>query len=573
MAVFLGFGAGGDAAEQDYSYPATETDGINTSTSRQQAECQRMCELSFLPLRPGALEDAEVTEFIEQGIINGVGEAVLMRAKHTSYLMRGLNGLGPGFISLDASRPWMIYWILHSLDLLDQFPEGEMVDRILETVLSCQDPERGGFGGGPQQLPHGAPMYASVLALLLIGTPEAYTGVDRPALYRFFMSLKHASGGFRMHDDGEVDARGTYTVIAVASLLNMLTEELTEGVADFAVRCQTYEGGFGGEPWNEAHGGYTFCAFASLVILGACERADLEGLRRWLCARQMRAEGGFQGRTNKLVDGCYSFWQGGAVALLDYVTAGRHTEVRRRDNLGRLVLTTLTETAATTTTTTTPPLQHPRRTANGAVSSSSSSSSPASARKEHGGDVNAGNPSPPPGGEPPPSADEGGQEHPDSGTSPPPSSAAASAAAPPPGEGGAGGHGGGGGAEEVEGDTVEVGGRLGGDLVEDGDGLIFARRKLQEYVLMCSQQSNGGLRDKPGKPRDFYHTCYTLSGLSVAQHCLSETPTVVGNSSNLLRRTNPVYNIPEDKVSGAIRFFAGLPSDHESLMAAKERAS
>lgn len=42
------------------------------------------------------------------------------------------------FISLDASRPWMIYWILHALDLLDHFPQGEMVDRILQTVLSCQ---------------------------------------------------------------------------------------------------------------------------------------------------------------------------------------------------------------------------------------------------------------------------------------------------------------------------------------------------------------------------------------------------------------------------------------------------
>ncbi|CAN0441763.1 unnamed protein product, partial [Ectocarpus sp. 13 AM-2016] len=36
------------------------------------------------------------------------------------------------------------------------------------------------------------------------------------------------------------------------------------------------------------------------------------------------------------------------------------------------------------------------------------------------------------------------------------------------------------------------------------------------------------------RPRDFYHTCYTLSGLSVAQHCLSESPAVMGNSSNLL---------------------------------------
>ena len=33
--------------------------------------------------------------------------------------------------------------------------------------------------------------------------------------------------------------------------------------------------------------------------------------------RQMRLEGGFQGRTNKLVDGCYSFWQGGAFPLIN----------------------------------------------------------------------------------------------------------------------------------------------------------------------------------------------------------------------------------------------------------------
>lgn len=54
-------------------------------------------------------------------------------------------------------------------------------------------------------------------------------------MYRFFVSLKHESGGFRMHDDGEVDVRGTYTVIAIASLLNILTPELSRGVADFAV--------------------------------------------------------------------------------------------------------------------------------------------------------------------------------------------------------------------------------------------------------------------------------------------------------------------------------------------------
>ncbi|CAN0134036.1 unnamed protein product [Scytosiphon promiscuus] len=508
MAMFLGFP--GDEGEEAYSYPTTETDGVSTATSRQQSECERMCELSFLPLRRGALEDEELTDFIEEGIVNAAGEAVLMRAKHKAYLMRGLCGLGPGFISLDASRPWMVYWILHSLDLLGHFPEREVAQRVVRTILSCQDPVNGGFGGGPQQLPHCAPMYASVLSLLLVGTPEAYGAIDRPSLYRFFASLKHASGGFRMHDDGEVDARGTYTVIAVASLLNMLTPELSEGVADFAVRCQTYEGGFGGEPWNEAHGGYTFCAFASLVILGAAERADLEGLRRWLCARQMRAEGGFQGRTNKLVDGCYSFWQGGAVALLDYVRAGRQSEVSHRDTSGRLV------------TTPSPPQERPPRQQHRRHEEQNASAATKQDRQpEAGGNADH------------PSACDGEQP---------------------------------GGVSDAGGAAITNASQG----QEAGGGLAFARKRLQEYVLMCSQQSDGGLRDKPGKPRDFYHTCYTLSGLSVAQHCLSDrSPTVVGNSSNLLRRTNPVYNIAEDKVSRAVSYFAALPSDHRTLSTAK----
>jgi len=28
------------------------------------------------------------------------------------------------------------------------------------------------------------------------------------------------------------------------------------------------------------------------------------------------------------------------------------------------------------------------------------------------------------------------------------------------------------------------------------------------------------MRDKPGKPRDFYHSCYALSGLSISQFCV-----------------------------------------------------
>lgn len=38
--------------------------------------------------------------------------------------------------------------------------------------------------------------------------------------------------------------------------------------------------------------------------------------QHWVTSRQMRFEGGFQGRCNKLVDGCYSFWQAGLLPLV-----------------------------------------------------------------------------------------------------------------------------------------------------------------------------------------------------------------------------------------------------------------
>ena len=44
-------------------------------------------------------------------------------------------------------------------------------------------------------------------------------------------------------------------------------------------------------------------------------------MQRWASSRQMKFEGGFQGRTNKLVDGCYSFWQGALFPLLQFVFA------------------------------------------------------------------------------------------------------------------------------------------------------------------------------------------------------------------------------------------------------------
>lgn len=61
-----------------------------------------------------------------------------------------------------------------------------------------------------------------------------------------------------------------------------------------------------------------------------------------------------------------------------------------------------------------------------------------------------------------------------------------------------------------------------GAEVGSATGSLYNSRALQCWVLRACQQLKGGLRDKPGKPPDYYHTCYCLSGLSSAQHLPGE---------------------------------------------------
>jgi protein farnesyltransferase subunit beta len=169
---------------------------------------------------------------------DGVG---LCRLQHAAYAGRGLRGLPGGYASLDASRPWLCYWVLNALDLLNALPStptststssstrstpakrttpsssspsaslASMTSRVVDFLKRCQAPS-GGFGGGPGQLPHMAPTYAAVNALVIVGTEEAYRAIDRPGLHAFLLARKRPDGSFTMHEDGEVDIRGSCRV-------------------------------------------------------------------------------------------------------------------------------------------------------------------------------------------------------------------------------------------------------------------------------------------------------------------------------------------------------------------------
>lgn len=256
---------------------------------------------------------------------------VLLTDLHIAFLRQYLTHLPTSYQCLDASRPWLCYWIIHSLVLLKCSLSQEDVSHIAQFLNRCQS-ESGGFGGGPGQLPHLAPTYAAVNALCSLGTPEAYNVINREKLKKFLWSVRDVNGAFSMHVGGEVDIRGLYCALSVARLTNIYSDDLFDKSAQWIVSCQTYEGGFSGFPGMEAHGGYAFCGIAALTLLGREHLCDIRALLRWTVNRQMKYEGGFQGRTNKLVDGCYSFWQGGALPLLHRILCNQGDDSLRLDH-------------------------------------------------------------------------------------------------------------------------------------------------------------------------------------------------------------------------------------------------
>ena len=44
----------------------------------------------------------------------------------------------------------------------------------------------------------------------------------------------------------------------------------------------------------EAHGGYSFCGLAALMLLGKGQLCNIDNLLKWTANRQMKVEGGFQ---------------------------------------------------------------------------------------------------------------------------------------------------------------------------------------------------------------------------------------------------------------------------------------
>lgn len=255
----------------------------------------------------------------------------LTRRAHITFCHGFLSHPLPNmFAKLDASKTWICYWLMNSVILLgtelvqsEKNNASKLLSFIYNTSIMESDNFKG-FGGGPFQLPHLAASYAGVSALALSDDEVAWAKIDTSKVKEWLLSMKAPNGSFSMHKGGETDTRAAYCALSIASLFNILDNDLNANLCDWLISCQTYEGGFGGEPNDEAHGGYTYCALAALLILMTPQellnsKLDFESLVKWTVDRQFSLEGGFSGRSNKLVDGCYGHWIGGTVALLELI--------------------------------------------------------------------------------------------------------------------------------------------------------------------------------------------------------------------------------------------------------------
>lgn len=92
-----------------FTGPPAIRDPLTTETSKLQDETVAKC----LPHLQGV-------QNTQKGPFNPHAVPALQRDDHVAFLYDALEDYPAGFVALDASRPWMVYWSLAGLSLLGE---------------------------------------------------------------------------------------------------------------------------------------------------------------------------------------------------------------------------------------------------------------------------------------------------------------------------------------------------------------------------------------------------------------------------------------------------------------------
>lgn len=108
--------------------------------------------------------------------------------------------------------------------------------------------------------------YTALCCLRILG--DDLSRVNRRAVIGALRSLQQPNGSFSStRQRSESDMRFLYCACAISSMLADWTGFDRERSVQFVRDSQAYDGGIGLWPGCEGHGGSTYCAVASLVMM------------------------------------------------------------------------------------------------------------------------------------------------------------------------------------------------------------------------------------------------------------------------------------------------------------------
>ncbi|RDX70422.1 Geranylgeranyl transferase type-1 subunit beta [Mucuna pruriens] len=276
------------------------------------------------------------------------GDCEMMeRDVHVTFLEFMYNLLPSPYEPQEINHLTLAYFIISGLDILNSL-HSVAKDAVASWVLSFQahpganaDANDGQFygfhGSKTSQFPpdengvlihnnsHLASTYCAIAILKIVG--YELSNLESESIVTSMRNLQQPDGSFiPIHTGGETDLRFVYCAAAISFMLDNWSGMDKEKAKDYILRCQSYDGGFGLVPGAESHGGGTYCAIASLRLMGFIEDnilsshassslIDVPLLLEWILQRQ-GTDGGFQGRPNKASDTCYAFWIGSVLRIL-----------------------------------------------------------------------------------------------------------------------------------------------------------------------------------------------------------------------------------------------------------------
>jgi len=241
----------------------------------------------------------------------------LLLEKHEKYLRQYANDdTGTEQMMAEHLKMSGMYWGINALYLMKALDEDSPeVSKTLEIIRQCQN-EDGGFGASQRHDSHILHTLSAVQILVILNKLRS-DFIHVEGCVNYIKSLQQQDGSFFGDKWGEVDTRFSFCALATLKLLGRLQDVDTKKAIDYVMACNNQiDGGFGSKPGSESHTAYVYCCVGSIALANRLDLIDADQLGWWLSERQLPS-GGLNGRPEKLPDLCYSWWCLSSMKMID----------------------------------------------------------------------------------------------------------------------------------------------------------------------------------------------------------------------------------------------------------------